>query len=182
MKKFLPQLPLNELDGADPCLTPCRFSVIAALVLALLAGFPAPIRADHDPAARVIVIKPTPEEARHVQWGKKFIGECYERAFQYLKEHPDIGARLVHGTIEARPARVLGHAWVLVRSGVFDPVQQNFFDKASYYRILKAKEIRVYSHGEALSRFSRGTLLGPWLLVPGVIHKLPGKDGKEFTQ
>jgi hypothetical protein len=55
------------------------------------------------------------------------------------------------------------HAWVeLPGTWVFDPVDQDFFDRDAYYRVLHAEAERVYTHTEAGQLAFTTKHSGPW--------------------
>jgi hypothetical protein len=126
----------------------------------------------------------TPEERQGVA-DHKFLGQCYEKAGNYFLDHamhlsrlgPD--ARLVHGTVQGPldTHELLGHSWVDLGDGrVFDGALQKFFDKASYYTALDAKDERRYSRVEFLKHIYKQKNWGPWHETKGVTN--PPKRGR----
>jgi hypothetical protein len=88
-----------------------------------------------------------------------------------MLQHPEIeGARLVHGMIAHAPHFVpMAHAWVeLPGNVVFDGVVQAFFTRDSYYAVMGAQPVRMYSGLQTQRLADASGYSGPWELSPSV--------------
>ena len=89
-------------------------------------------------------------------------------AAAYLLSHPDVGGKLVHGTIGNEV--LIAHAWVLLPGNkVFDGVLQMFLDAGSYHQGVGAKAERVYSVAEMVELIKKHGHWGPWHETSGAI-------------
>jgi hypothetical protein len=97
--------------------------------------------------------------------GRDHRGHCYEMALKYLAAQGDEPAlRLVHGTLQI-VSNPYAHAWVeFLDTWVFDPVDQDFYDRRAYYRELQAAAERVYTATEAGELALTTGHYGPWHL------------------
>jgi len=119
-------------------------------------------------------LKPTPEErAAATEYGTLFPHQCFAAAGAFIlkAEHngfPD--ARLVHGVYQPNlDLPVYAHGWVELPGNIlFDGVQQRYFDKDDYYRVMRAKPERTYSRTQALSKMATSGHKGPWHDSAGV--------------
>jgi hypothetical protein len=89
------------------------------------------------------------------------------------------GATLVHGTVtigqdaDGSGGVPIGHGWVEVRRPdgaelVYDGVQGQFYDKASYYQNMKAADEHRYTADEARAMMLRTENYGPWERTAGL--------------
>jgi hypothetical protein len=106
-----------------------------------------------------------PRWARGTWPRRRYPQQCYAKTVKYVLDHPEIkDARLVHGVVSHAPHFVpLDHAWVeLPGDIVFDGVVQTFFTRSSYYSVMAAVALDVYS-AEATRRLvtTHGSP-GPW--------------------
>ncbi len=102
--------------------------------------------------------------------GRRYWGDCFRRAAEYMLDRclpgapcpPQEGLRLVHGT--GRSGSELGaHAWVeLPGDLVFDGVQQRFYDRADYGRVLGVTAEASYHPLEVVDRLRTTQRYGPW--------------------
>src|SRR5918911_2006894 len=93
-----------------------------------------------------------PEWARRTWPRRRYPQQCYRMTAKYVVEHPHIdGLQLVHGVASHAPHFVpFDHAWVELPGGVvFDGVVQTFFKRSSYYAVMAAVPLDVYSGPEA---------------------------------
>lgn len=96
---------------------------------------------------------------------RRYPQQCYPRTLKYVFDHPTIdGLRLVHGVVSHPPGFVpLDHAWVeLPGEVVFDGVVQAFFTRASYYAVMAAVSMDVYTGPEARRLLASHGHPGPW--------------------
>lgn len=142
------------------------------LLCALLFATPLSPRAEGPrailttPGFVVIGAKPTEDEARGVFRRAKFLRQCFVMAALYVRSHRN--AKLIHGTMTTFDGETIAHAWVLTASGkVFDGVEQEFFDRASYYDTFNAREEYRYSHAEMMELISKTKRFGPWQPTKG---------------
>ncbi|MFN2484267.1 MAG: hypothetical protein ABR509_04935 [Candidatus Limnocylindria bacterium] len=108
-----------------------------------------------------------PEALRNGVRRRRFPKECYTRALDYVFDNP--AATLVHGTyapLEERPDIRTGHAWAELDDGdrrvAFDPNEQRFYDRESYYAALRLKADRRYSAPDAAKLAVATRHCGPW--------------------
>lgn len=87
--------------------------------------------------------------------------ECYKNVNNYMTKHDLPHAKIIHGTVTSENKRI-GHAWILNGNKVIDPTLGKIIPKNDYYRILNAKEDKIYTDIEAMrmSLFTRNH--GPW--------------------
>ena len=109
------------------------------------------------------IVRVAPEYRRYVS-GERFIGQCYEKALEYVVKHRDIHAlRLVHGTIEPPGHPRLKHAWVTMPQGVvFDGVDQQFYRGSAYRRALAAIAEAAYDVRQVAHFCLNTNNAGPW--------------------
>jgi hypothetical protein len=91
--------------------------------------------------------------------------QCYVKTVKYVLDHPEIkGTRLVHGVVSHAPHFVpLDHAWVeLPGDIVFDGVVQTFFTRSSYYSVMAAVALDVYSAAATRRLVATHGRPGPW--------------------
>jgi hypothetical protein len=91
--------------------------------------------------------------------------QCYPRTVKYVFDHPEIDdLRLVHGVVSHAPHFVpLDHAWVeLPGEVVFDGVVQVFFTRDSYYAVMAAVPMDVYTALETHQLVGAHGHPGPW--------------------
>jgi hypothetical protein len=91
--------------------------------------------------------------------------QCYPRTVKYVFDHPEIdGLRLVHGVVSHAPHFApLDHAWVeLPGEVVFDGVVQAFFTRASYYTVMAALPMDIYTGPETHQFVAAHGHPGPW--------------------
>jgi hypothetical protein len=91
--------------------------------------------------------------------------QCYARTVKYVLDHPEIdGLRLVHGVVSHAPHFVpLDHAWVeLPGEVVFDAVVQAFFTRESYYAVMAALPMDMYTPAETGRLVAAHAHPGPW--------------------
>jgi len=102
--------------------------------------------------------------------GRRYWGDCYRKAADYLLAHsPGSGARpggegmaLVHGVC-CRDRLLWAHAWVaLPQALVFDGVRQQFYDQEGYRRVLQAAAEATYSRADVVERLRATQRYGPW--------------------
>ncbi|HEX8969684.1 MAG TPA: hypothetical protein VF937_17505 [Chloroflexota bacterium] len=96
---------------------------------------------------------------------RRYPQQCYAKTLKYLLSHPEIkGARLVHGIVSHPPHFVpLDHAWVeLPGDIVFDGVVQTFFTRSSYYSVMAAVALDVYSAAATRRLVATHGRPGPW--------------------
>jgi hypothetical protein len=88
-----------------------------------------------------------------------FPADCYEKAWEYMRDHQRAGCVLVHGTIMGNVA----HAWVEFPGGiVFDGVRQRFYDRQAYYEFSRAKKRAEFTSKEAARLALEKRNYGPW--------------------
>lgn len=119
-------------------------------------------------------VKPDTSEAKYTSSGKKFPGQCYEKAAQYIALNPEAFSgkrkdfKLVHGTL-SDGNMVIGHGWVETASGkVFDGTQQKFYDKADYYAKFRVVVEREYTYEESRKMMTKYKHYGPWHETAGI--------------
>jgi len=96
---------------------------------------------------------------------RRYPQQCYAKTVKYVFDHPEIkGAQLVHGVVSHAPHFVpLEHAWVeLPGDIVFDGVVQTFFTRSSYYSVMTAVALDVYSAGATRRLVTAHGGPGPW--------------------
>ena len=96
---------------------------------------------------------------------RRYPQQCYPRTVKYVFDHPEIdGLRLVHGVVSHAPSFVpLDHAWVELPGGVvFDGVVQAFFTRESYYAVMAALPMDVYTGSETHRLVAMHGHPGPW--------------------
>ena len=96
---------------------------------------------------------------------RRYPQQCYAKTVKYVLDHPEIkGARLVHGVVSHAPHFVpLDHAWVeLPGDIVFDGVVQTFFTRSSYYSVMTAVALDVYSAEATRRLVTAHGGPGPW--------------------
>jgi GNAT superfamily N-acetyltransferase len=108
-------------------------------------------------------VEPTEGEARGTD-GKVRLKDCFRQAGRYVMTHLD---SLVHGTVTIGPSVPVSHAWVEIRRPdgaelIYDGVQGKFYDKASYYRNMRAVPERTYDQAEAIAKMLETRHFGPW--------------------
>ena len=68
--------------------------------------------------------------------------------------------------------RLIAHAWINLPSDkVFDGVEQEFFNKKSYYAVFNAKEEVVYDYDEMMRSMAESNTNGPWHATKGELGK-----------
>ena len=100
---------------------------------------------------------------------RRYPQQCYARTTKYMLQHLEIaGAQLVHGMIAHAPHFVpMAHAWVeLPGNVVFDGVVQAFFTRDSYYAVMSAQPLDVYSGLETQRLADSSGYSGPWEVSP----------------
>jgi hypothetical protein len=103
--------------------------------------------------------------AGHTWPRRRYPQQCYARTVKYVIDHPAIdGLRLVHGVVSHAPNFApLDHAWVeLPGEVVFDGVVQAFFTRASYYAVMAAVPMDVYTGSETRRLVAAHGHPGPW--------------------
>lgn len=99
--------------------------------------------------------------------GERQPGACFAAAAEYLLTNGQPGLRLVHGLLTKPIA--FDHAWVLVPGDVvFDPVDQDFYPRTTYYDRLGAIAEASYGSLEARAAITVHCHPGPW-------HKSPAE-------
>jgi hypothetical protein len=96
---------------------------------------------------------------------RRYPQQCYAKTVKYVLDHPEIkGARLVHGVVSHAPHFVpLDHAWIeLPGDIVFDGVVQTFFTRSSYYSVMTAAVLDVYSATATRRLVTARGGPGPW--------------------
>jgi hypothetical protein len=112
--------------------------------------------------------------------GRDYRGQCYKKAWEYLEGRYTVepALRLVHGTLHIK-GRPVAHAWVeLPGVWVFDPVDQDFFDRNAYYRVLHGEAERVYTYTEARQLAMTTEHYGPWHETTHGSHVVGTADGQ----
>jgi hypothetical protein len=70
---------------------------------------------------------------------------CFEEALRYVMAHADHDVRLVHGFV-VEDDRPWPHGWAEISSRVvYCPTVGLFFDRNSYYQVLRAAPLVVYT-------------------------------------
>jgi hypothetical protein len=124
-------------------------------------------------------VMPTESEAVGCKPGKRFPGDCYAKAAEYLatrKISRDFGGStlpmedgvLVHGMVGSGGMKI-GHAWVEIGGKVFDGTKQEFYDKDDYYRQMNAEVEHRYTPAEVFRFMVRTKHYGPWEGTAGVV-------------
>lgn len=89
------------------------------------------------------------------------LGRCYELAGRYVLEHPDADA-LVHGSIEGMGQPRIGHAWVEVVGGVWEPVTASVWSWTAFMAVFDPRMNDRWSNAAARDRMLRAGHFGPW--------------------
>lgn len=102
--------------------------------------------------------------------GKRYWGDCYRKAADYVLTHSaesgawpgGEGMSLVHGVC-CRDRLLWAHAWVaLPQALVFDGVRQQFYDQEGYRRVLQAVAEATYSREDMVEQMQATQRYGPW--------------------
>lgn len=121
-------------------------------------------------------VRPTEDEARDTD-GKIRLKDCYRQAGRYVMMRRQEEVSLIHGTINIGQGKgegvAIAHAWAEVRrldgtELVYDGVQGRFYDRASYYRNMRAAPERTYAPDEARVQMLRSKHFGPWHTSAGI--------------
>ncbi len=126
-------------------------------------------RADRDPALlpglhrRGTEVAVPPELRRGTVVGAGWPGDCEQGAYAYLTRHAHVpGVRLAHG-YATEAGLVWPHAWVEIGDEtVYDPSLGRFFELPSFYGVLQAVPLVVYTASQALERAEATGTPGPW--------------------
>lgn len=110
-------------------------------------------------------------------------GDCFRQATEFVLAKIGIVSNMewVEGLVTA--GFPIEHAWVETRGVIFDGVAQQFYDKDSYYAVLKAKPMRRYTPDQVKSFVISQRHGGPWE-VPDKDHiyaQLEYSHGKEVA-
>ena len=106
-----------------------------------------------------------PGWARRTWPRRRYPQQCYAKTVKYVQDHLQIkNMRLVHGVVSHAPHFVpLDHAWVeLPGDIVFDGVVQTFFTRSSYYSVMAAVALDVYSAAATERLVAAHGHRGPW--------------------
>lgn len=111
------------------------------------------------------------------------VGRCYELAGKFLMDRflsagpfgddsSVEGYRLVHGSVitlaygvdpDTFQPRRIGHAWVLGPDGrVWEPIRDEWIDKARWYGIVQADEEATYDWDSTRRHMLDTGVFGPW--------------------
>jgi hypothetical protein len=129
---------------------------------ALLQGF---LRVGCELLASAEQVAVDPSWSRCTWPRRRYPQQCYPKTINYVLDHEGIqGMRLMHGVVSHPPLFVpLDHAWVeLPGNVVFDGVVQRFFSRASYYAVMSALPLDVYSASAARRMIAAHGHPGPW--------------------
>jgi hypothetical protein len=126
------------------------------------AGDPARLGYGLLPWWRVARVEVPPDLRRDLVIGAGRPLECYEVALDYALNHADHDVTLVHGLLVER-GRLWPHAWCeLGGTAVFDPAVSEFLDRGSFYQVLQATVVGVYTPTEAARLAVAEGSPGPW--------------------
>jgi hypothetical protein len=129
---------------------------------ALWAGF---LRVGKELLERAERVEVHPDWARRTWPRRRYPQQCYPKTVKYMLDHAAIAdLRLVHGVVSHAPQFVpFDHAWVeLPGDIVFDGVVQTFFTRDSYYSVMSAVALDVYSREETQRLAASHGHPGPW--------------------
>lgn len=94
------------------------------------------------------------------------LGQCYKLSYQYVYRlyHDGIedGVRLVHGSIEGFGNPRIGHAWVVVPEGIWEPASNEVWDPVVWEAMFDPIEIISFTPLETLVQAMRFRHYGPW--------------------
>ena len=106
------------------------------------------------------------ELRRGTQPWRNYQHRCFERAAKYVLRHAEVpGIRLVHGRYHVGKLgdRGIGHSWVeLPGSIIFDPNEQQFYDRDQYYEALAIESDVSYDGKSACGLMASSGHCGPW--------------------
>jgi hypothetical protein len=94
-------------------------------------------------------------------------GECFANANRVIKHFPN--AKIVHGTIDVisvKTGRIKrgSHAWLEMNDSVVDPTYSLITNRKTYYKAVKAKPKKKYTHEQVLINCLKFGHHGPWVI------------------
>lgn len=112
-------------------------------------------------------IRKASDDNKLIKLSNDRITRCYELSGRYVTEHIGENCILVHGKItnpmhNGKGFKTIDHAFVEIKSCIFDPVMNIKWPKDAYYRFFSVVENNRYTLNEVLEKTVESGTWGPW--------------------